>query len=178
MIKNKIDSLFPDDLISVTNKRMVTYKLQSLRATSDSVLKILDIFIDIHRLPTLNLVLRASDHEIWARQRESWGSLLPAPCLAAARRLLAELLFEFIMCVCLLILLGITFWGRNVLAHQLNCNFSSSFPFKLANSPVSGTVTVDIPGAVTLCASRSYTYSAVLRQCQWKSSCHNAYIIT
>ena len=37
-------------------------------------------------------------------------------------------------------------WGRNVLTQQLNCNLSSSFPFQLANSPVSGTVTVDIPG--------------------------------
>ena len=57
------------------------------------------LYAYIHGLPTLNLALRASDHEIWARQRESWGSLLPAPCLAAARRLLVELLFEFIMCV-------------------------------------------------------------------------------
>ena len=119
-----------------------------------------------HGLPTLNLARRASGHEICTRQREYWGSLLLAPCLAAASWLLAELLFEFIMCVCLLILLGITFWGRNVLTQQLNCNLSSSFPFKLANSPVSGTVTVDIPGAVTLCASRSYTYSAALSQCQ------------
>ena len=60
-----------------------------------------------HGLPTLNLARRASGHEICARQREYWGSLLPAPCLAAASRLLAELLFEFIMCVCLLILLGL-----------------------------------------------------------------------
>ena len=39
---------------------------------------------------------------------------------------------------------------------QLNCNLSSSFPFKLANSPVSGAATVDVPVAVTLCASKSY----------------------
>ena len=73
-----------------------------------------------------------------ARGVPNGGSLLPVPCLADASWLLAELLFEFIMCVCLLILLGITFWGRNVLTQQLKCNLSSSSRLNLRTAPSLG----------------------------------------
>ena len=45
--KNKIDSLFPDDLIGVTYKRMVTYELQSFRAISDSVIRKYQVFLKL-----------------------------------------------------------------------------------------------------------------------------------
>ena len=48
----------------------------------------------IDGLPTLNLALRASDHEIWARQRESWGfftsGALFGCCSPVARRVVVR----------------------------------------------------------------------------------------